>query len=145
MMRFNAAQRRYNKRVLALSALYAVLLLAAVWVFNHRPPHGVPAYALAVLPALPIVGIVWAMARYLGEEQDEYLRVVETGKALGATAFMLAVTTVWGFLQTFELLPRVDFYWAAVIWFAVNLARRLPSCCSPAVRSAVARDPSSFA
>ena len=117
MDKFNAAQRRYNKRVLALSAAYAVLLLGAVWVFKHQAPGGVLAYALAVLPALPILGILWAMARYLAEEQDEYLRHMETGKALGATAFMLAVTTVWGFLQTFELLPRVDFYWAAVIWF----------------------------
>ena len=117
MAKFNAAQRRYNKRVLALSVLYAVLLLAAVWVFRHQAPGGVLAYALAVLPALPVLGIIAAMARYLAEEQDEYLRVVESRKALGATAFMLAVTTVWGFLQSFELLPRVDFYWAAVLWF----------------------------
>ena len=118
MMQFNAAQRRYNKRVLGLSVVYVITLLGAVWVFNHGPPSGAVAYVLAVLPAVPILGILWAMARYLREEQDEYLRVVETGKALGATAFMLAVTTVWGFLQSFELLPRVDFYWAAVIWFA---------------------------
>lgn len=118
MIRFNAAQRRYNFRVLGLSLAYVGALLGVVFVFNHRAPTGVVAYALAVLPALPILGILWAMARYLREEQDEYLRHMETGKALGATAFMLAVTTVWGFLQTFELLPRVDFYWAAVLWFA---------------------------
>ena len=117
MMRFNAAQKRYNKRVLGLSLAYAAALVAVVWVFNHRPPSGIVAYGLAVLPALPILGILWAMARYLREEQDEYLRFVETGKALGATAFMLAVTTVLGFLQTFELVERIDFYWAAVIWF----------------------------
>ena len=118
MMRFNAAQRRYNKRVLLLSLLYAVLLIGAVWVFNHRAPTGLAAYALALLPALPVVGIFVAMGRYLVEEQDEYLRAMESRKALIATGFMLAVTTVWGFLQTFELLPRVDFYWAAVLWFA---------------------------
>lgn len=118
MMRFNAAQRRYNKRVLLLSLLYAVLLIGAVWVFNHRAPTGIAAYALALLPALPVVGIIVAMGRYLVEEQDEYLRAMESRKALIATGFMLAVTTVWGFLQTFELLPRVDFYWAAVLWFA---------------------------
>ena len=118
MMQFNAAQRRYNKRVLGLSLAYAAALLAVVWVFNHRPPTGLVAYALAVLPALPILGILWAMARYLTEEQDEYLRVVQIQNSLAATGLMLAVTTVWGFLQTFELLPRADFYWAAVIWFA---------------------------
>ena len=118
MGRFNEAQRRYNKRVLGLSVVYAAALLGAVWVFKHQAPQGIVAFALALLPALPILGIFWAMARYLAEEQDEYLRVVQIQNSLTATGLMLAVTTVWGFLQTFELLPRVDFYWAAVIWFA---------------------------
>ena len=118
MGRFNEAQRRYNKRVLGLSVVYAAALLGAVWVFKHQAPQGIVAFALALLPALPILGIFWAMARYLAEEQDEYLRVVQIQNSLTATGLMLAVTTVWGFLQTFELLPRADFYWAAVIWFA---------------------------
>ena len=118
MGRFNEAQRRYNKRVLGLSVVYAAALLGAVWVFKHQAPQGIVAFALALLPALPILGIFWAMARYLAEEQDEYLRVVQIQNSLAATGLMLAATTVWGFLQTFELLPRVDFYWAAVIWFA---------------------------
>ena len=117
MMKFNAAQKRYNVRVLALSAAYAVLLVGAVWVFRTQAPTGVPAYALALLPALPLLGVFVAMGRYLAEEQDEYLRALEARKALIATGFMLAVCTVWGFLQSFELAPRVDLYWAAVLWF----------------------------
>jgi hypothetical protein len=118
MPRFNAAQRRYNYRVLALSVAYAVLLLGAVWLFRWRHPAGALAYSLAVLPALPLLGIFWSMGRYLSEEDDEYLRTVETRKALIATGVMLSVTTIWGFLQSFDLVPRADFYWAAIVWFA---------------------------
>ena len=117
MPRFNAAQRRYNKRVLGLSLLYAALLIGSIMIFKRVQPSGPIAWLLAILPALPIVGIVAAMGRYLVEESDEYLRAMEVRKSLIATAFMLTVTTCWGFLQSFDLLPHADFYWAAVIWF----------------------------
>jgi hypothetical protein len=117
MFGINAAQKRYNKRVLLLSLAYAALLIGATWLFRAQRPEGPLAYALALLPALPLVGIFAAMARYLVEEQDEYVRLVEVRKALIATGFMLSVTTCWGFLQSFGLAPHVDFYWAAVLWF----------------------------
>ena len=113
----NPAQRRYNRRVLGLSLAYAGALIGVSLVFRDHPPTGPVAWALALLPALPLVGIFIAMGRYLVEEGDEYLRAVESRKALIATGFMLIVTTCWGFLQSFDQVPRVDFYWAAIIWF----------------------------
>ena len=113
----NPAQRRYNRRVLGLSLAYAGALIGVSFVFRSSPPTGALAWALALLPALPLVGIVIAMGRYLVEESDEYLRAVESRKALIATGFMLIVTTCWGFLQSFDQVPRVDFYWAAILWF----------------------------
>jgi Kef-type K+ transport system membrane component KefB len=118
MSRFNQAQRRYNKRVIGLSLLYALFLVSAVWLFRHDRPSGALAWLVAILPALPLFGIFVAMGRYLVEESDEYLRAMETRKSLIATGFMLIVTTGWGFLQSFELAPHVDFYWAAILWFA---------------------------
>jgi hypothetical protein len=112
-----SAKRRYNRRVLGLSVLYATLLMAVSWAFRHTHPAGPAAFLLALLPALPLVGIFVAMGRYLVEEGDEYLRMVESRKALIATGFMLIVTTCWGFLQTFGQVPHVDFYWAAILWF----------------------------
>jgi hypothetical protein len=111
------ARRRYNHRVLGLSLAYAGALIGVSFVFRSSPPTGPLAWALAVLPALPLVGIFVAMGRYLVEEGDEYLRAVESRKALVATGFMLIVTTCWGFLQSFDQVPRVDFYWAAIVWF----------------------------
>lgn len=113
----NPAQRRYNRRVLGLSLAYAAALMGVSFVFRSSPPTGPLAWALALLPALPLVGIFIAMGRYLVEEGDEYLRAVESRKALIATGFMLIVTTCWGFLQSFDQVPQVDFYWAAILWF----------------------------
>jgi hypothetical protein len=113
----NPAQRRYNNRVLGLSLAYAGALIGVSLVFRSSPPSGPTAFLLALLPALPLVGIFIAMGRYLVEEGDEYLRAIETRKALIASGFMLIVTTCWGFLQSFGQLPHVDFYWAAILWF----------------------------
>jgi drug/metabolite transporter (DMT)-like permease len=113
----NPAQRRYNYRVLGLSLAYAGALIGVSLVFRASEPSGPVAWLLALLPALPLVGIFVAMGRYLVEEGDEYLRSVVTRQSLIATGFMLIVTTCWGFLQSFGQVPQVDFYWAAILWF----------------------------
>jgi drug/metabolite transporter (DMT)-like permease len=111
------AMRRYNFRVIGLSLAYAGALFGVTFLFRDFEPGGPAAWGLALLPALPLVGVFIAMGRYLVEERDEYLRAVETRKSLIATGFMLIVTTCWGFLQSFGQVPPVDMYWAAIVWF----------------------------
>lgn len=113
----NPAQRRYNRRVVALGIGYALILFAVVWFFRDHHPTGPLAYVLGVLPALPLIGIFVTTGYYFVDEEDEYVRMLEIRKSLIATGFMLSVTTAWGFLQSFDVLPRVDFYWAAILWF----------------------------
>lgn len=118
MMNRSPAMRRYNARVIGLSLAYVAALFGVTYLFRDFHLSGPAAWGLALLPALPLVGIFIAMGRYLIEEGDEYLRAVETRKSLIATGFMLIVTTCWGFLQSFGQVPQVDFYWAAIVWFA---------------------------
>ena len=89
------AVRRYLVRLFVLMAIYLVVLFAAVWTFRHGPPLGLLAWPLAIAPALPIVGVFWAVMRLLVEEKDEYLRMLFVRQALIATAFCLTVTTIW--------------------------------------------------
>ena len=112
------AIKRYNLRVLALSLLYAALLVGAVYLFVHHLLSGPVAYVAAVLPALPIIGVFVAIGRYLVEETDEYLRDQFVRQALIATGFALSIATAWGFLENFDLVPHVYAYYAAVLWFA---------------------------
>ena len=117
-MSMNSAQTRYSRAVIGLSALYAVLLIGVVMVFNRYAPAGPLGYVLALLPAAPVIGIFAAMARYLIEERDEYLRMLVARQSLIATGFALSVATAWGFLETFKLVPHMPASWIVVLWFA---------------------------
>jgi hypothetical protein len=117
-MAFNAAQKRYSRRFVILMVAYVAILFAIGRVFTQFEPTGPAAYLLGILPALPVIGVFFSMGQYLVEEKDEYLRLVEARKSLIATGFMLTVTTAIGFLQSFDLVPHIDFYWAAILWFA---------------------------
>ena len=117
-MAATVAQRRYNRSVLLLSAGYALALFGVAAFFNNHPePDGASAYLIAVLPALPLLGIFFALGRYLVEEADEYLRLLLVRQALIATALTLSVATVWGFLENFGLVRHVYAYAAAILWF----------------------------
>ena len=115
------AVRRYLVRLFVLMAIYLVVLFAAVWTFRHGPPLGLLAWPLAIAPALPIVGVFWAVMRLLVEEKDEYLRMLFVRQALIATAFCLTVTTIWEFLQNFDLVPAGNGGFGAAFFWVVGL------------------------
>ena len=111
------AWRRYNHRLIWLSLAYAVFLIFAVYGFKHHMFGSPAAYVAAVLPALPIIGMFAAMGRYLVEEQDEYVRMLMVRQTLWASAFTLSLATIWGFLESFELVGHLDAYYVSVVWF----------------------------
>jgi len=111
------AWRRYNWRVVWLSLIYALLLLPAVYGFKHQLVPDPLKYFVAVLPAMPIIGIFGAIGRYLVEEEDEYVRMLMVRQTLWASAFTLSIATTWGFLDNFGLVGHVDGYWIAILWF----------------------------
>jgi hypothetical protein len=113
----STAWKRYNWRVIWLSLLYGAFLLPAVYGFKHQlVPHSI-AYVVAILPALPIIGIFGAIGRYLVEEQDEYVRMLMVRQSLFASAFALSIATVWGFLESFGLVGHIEAFYIAVLWF----------------------------
>lgn len=107
----------YNRRVILLSLVYAALLFGAVAAFRWHLLSGPVAYLAAIAPALPIIGIFAAIGRYFIEESDEYLRVMMVRQALIATGFAMSITTAWGFLENFDLVPHIYAYYAAILWF----------------------------
>ena len=116
-MSVSPANWRYQRRVVVLSLIYAAFLLAAVYAFKHHLVGGVFAWITATLPALPIIGIFAAMGLYLVEEQDEYVRMLMVRQTLWASGFALSIATVWGFLESFEMVSHVEVYWVSVLWF----------------------------
>lgn len=116
-MAHSSAWKRYNIRVVWLTLLYAVFLVAATYGFKHGLLSGFAAYIAAILPALPIIGIFAAIGRYLVEESDEYQRMLLVRQTLWASAFALSMATIWGFLEAFAVVGHVDAYYIAVLWF----------------------------
>lgn len=111
------AMRRYTFRVFLSMLGYLVTLSAAVWLLRDGDLTGPLAWVVAVLPGLCVIGVFWAFARLLVEETDEYLRHLMVRQSLVATGFTLSIATVWGFLSTFDQVPRMDTFYIAVLWF----------------------------
>lgn len=111
------AQRRYVLRLSAAMAAYIVTLTAALRLVGGGDVTGLLAYLLALLPGVSIAAVFWAIGRLLVEERDEYQRMLLVRQALVATGFTLSVVTMWGFLENFDLVPHVDAFYVAVLWF----------------------------
>lgn len=111
----NAAQRRYFWRVLVACMGYAVTLILANYLIDVVRVPPMLAVGAALLPALFVIGFFWAFARLLIEEPDEYLRNLLVRQVLVASGFTLAVATLWGFLEDFDLVLHVP------AWYVVPL------------------------
>ena len=114
------AMLRYNRRMIVGGIAYMALFFFAVFAFKHWHVRGPLLWGLALTAALPVLGMIWAMARLLIEESDEYLRARMVHQALCGTGVLLVLATVWGFLEQFALVPHVP-AWAAIPIFAIGL------------------------
>src|SRR5687768_14867291 len=111
------AMRRYLRGLTFFMILYTALIFAVGYLFRYAPPTGVLAWGAAVLPALPILGVFWVIFRLMAEEPDEYLRMMFVRQSLFATGFCLSVTTVWQFLQNYDVVaPGNGGFGAAFFW-----------------------------
>jgi len=95
----SAAGKRYRRRVFIAMSLYIVILFSCLKLVKVVPVHGWVLYALAMLPAVPVLAILVFMARYLGEETDEYLRMLTVRSLLVAAGALLATIVVNDFLR----------------------------------------------
>jgi hypothetical protein len=79
------------------------------------------AVVVALLPALPIIWMIYVMARYLREEGDEYLHHCATIAALVGLGVVLAAGSLWGFLEMFGVVPHAPGWWCVPLW-AIGMA-----------------------
>lgn len=133
----SSAKRNYTLRIAALGGAYVATLLPVVFWFKHAPPSGALAYAAALAPALPVVGMVWTMGLYLTEETDEYIRVRRTRDFLWAMGLTLSICSIWGFLENFDLAPHFPLFYVFVLFCAaLGVARCVSSLIGLMVRPA---------
>ncbi|MXO51796.1 hypothetical protein GRI42_10830 [Erythrobacter gaetbuli] len=112
----SAATLAYNKRVIASSFGYVLGLGLAITVWRNYELSAPAVFAISLLPVLPTFGIIWAMARYLSDETDEYLRHRTIMASIHGLGLVLSVGILWGFLEMFELVPHVWAWWVLPAW-----------------------------
>jgi hypothetical protein len=125
MSAVGAAGRRYVRRYLVAMTAYVVLLVGAIWLLHSAAVPPWLRYPLAAAPALPILGVVWALGRLLVEETDEVLRARVVQQLLWASAFALSISTVWGFLEQLGGAPHVPAYWVFPV-FCLGMLIAMP-------------------
>jgi len=118
IMSQSPAIRRDLRRLAGFMLVYIVLIFATGYVFRHMPPEKPLAYLVAVVPAMPILGVFWTIFRLLVEETDEYMRMLFVRQSLFATAFCLTIMTMSEFLQNYEVVPAGNGgFGATFFWF----------------------------
>ncbi len=114
--RMGPAVSRYMTRLASCMTAYFALLLLANYLTEHNALTGPAAWAIALLPALPILGAIITILRYLAEEEDEYIRLLAVRSSLIATGLTLAVATVWGMLEQAGLAAHFPVSTIFAIW-----------------------------
>ena len=116
-------QRRFVVRCWLSVPLIVVFSLAAVFSFRFGHLHGPWAYPVAVLPALPIIWVLFETARYVAAEKDEFLRMLLVQCLLGGIGGTLATTTIWGFLEDFTHAPHLHLLLVyPIFWLFVTIS-----------------------
>jgi hypothetical protein len=108
--------RRYMRRLWPTLALYAVVLIAVIRLFDTHPPQGPLKYAAALAPAIPVLGVIWLYGRYVIEEDDEFRRLQIILSLLIGLAVVLGATTVWGFVEVLAGAPHIPAYFVAPLF-----------------------------
>jgi hypothetical protein len=111
------ASKRYQRRVMGTMSLYVVVLLAASWIVKHEHLHGWVLYAIAVVPALPILAMLGSMGVYLQEEKDEYVRLMTMRSLVAGTGVLLMVIVVSDFLRAISGAPPLAPFASWVTFF----------------------------
>ena len=123
------AGKRYRRRMSICSWAYVAALLLAIAGYKELHLTGALAYAAALLPALPLIGMFASMGLYLREETDEFQRTVQIESSLWATGGVMVLCAGWGFLEMFRLVPHMEAWvlvpvWALLLGFANVFIRR---------------------
>jgi hypothetical protein len=111
---------RYNRRVIVASLAYVVALLCGVALVRYYHPAVEVRVFISIAVAVPVIFMIRAAALLITEETDEFLRLLYVRQNLIATGVLLTAATLYGFLNAFDVAPKID-AWAAVPLWAIGL------------------------
>jgi len=107
------AKKRYRVQMIAAMSIYVVAILTCVHYLKTTPP-GALKVTLALIPTLPVIWVMWALAVYLNRADELERRIHLTGLSVAAGVTALC-TLVYGFLEDFAGFPHVPAWWYFVM------------------------------
>ncbi|MDP1632488.1 MAG: hypothetical protein Q8L66_13815 [Caulobacter sp.] len=116
MNKHSEAGRRYMRRFIPTMIGYVAAIFGTSFAFRNPDLAGPVAWALAIAPALPVIGVIVIMGLYVKEETDEFQRRVLVESMLWAIGLTLSATTVAGFLEMYLHTPPLQSFWAFPIF-----------------------------
>lgn len=108
---------RYLRRFFPTMTIYVVLVFTVPWAIQAIQPQGPLLWAIAILPALPLMLVFLIIGALLIELRDEYIRMLEIRKALVATGFAMSAASGWGFLEVYADAPHLPLFTVPILWF----------------------------
>lgn len=109
--------RRYTYRLLGFMSGYMGALVVGLISVRHGASMPLRV-SFALVTAMMICGVFWAIFRLLAECDDEYQRLLLVKQVLFATAGTLAIVTFWQFLAVFDVI-REGPEWVGALWLAM--------------------------
>ena len=111
--------RTYTITVAGWMILYVVLLVGVIYgVRQGTVPEGPLRYALALLPAIPVAGVMFAVGKLM-RDSDEYVRALMAVRFITAAGITFTLATAWGFLEAIAGAPHIELYWVFVAFWIV--------------------------
>jgi len=127
--RFTPVRRRYLIRTLIVMAVYVAGIAAAKYLIADVGVSRPLALAVALVPGLAMAAMFYNTLSMIAATSDEFMRMLAVRQQLIAAGFALALASVWGSLEMFELVPHVDAFYVVVLWaiglFVGQLANRI--------------------
>jgi hypothetical protein len=121
--------RKYSLELGGAMVLYIAVLVGSIYLAKPMEP-GSARTLLVMTPALPLLVLIWVLARQFGR-MDEYVRLRNLESLAIATAVTAGLSFSYGFLEG-DGFPRLSMFW---VWGIMGLGWRLVH----AVRSAVGK------
>lgn len=110
------AAQRYLRRFTLVTAAYVLLIAANVGVSWTFDPSQTILGLMAIVAALPIVGMLIVLGIYLREESDEFVRDRIVLSMLIGLGVLLSLSSILGMLQFEGLVGELPVFLAFPIW-----------------------------
>ena len=118
------ASRDYTVTVAGWMVLYVVLLLGVSCAADRELLTATWIYPAAVLPAIPVGGVMWAVLRLM-KRSDEYVRGVLAKTYVIAISVTLFLCVAYGFLEIYAGARHLALFWVfPVFWVLVAIIGR---------------------